>query len=168
MAARRRKEAPPAPAASEDRAPEPAAAGYVARHLRWGWWMLLAFLSLGIFLESLHGFKIEWYLAVANQTRRLMWTLAHTHGTLIGLIHLALAATLGVPGVQPAWPEARLRLASLALIWAGLLIPPGFFLGGVIFHAGDPGLGILLVPAGSAALFLAILLTARAVASRRP
>ena len=36
-------------------------------HLRFGWWSLLVFLSLGIALETLHGFKIGWYLDVANE-----------------------------------------------------------------------------------------------------
>ncbi len=29
---------------------------YSRRHLRFGWWSLLVFLTLGIALESLHGF----------------------------------------------------------------------------------------------------------------
>jgi membrane protein DedA with SNARE-associated domain len=32
------------------------------------------------------------------------------------------------------------------LIWAGILFPVGFFLGGVVTYGGDPGLGIWLVP----------------------
>jgi len=54
-----------------------------SRHLLWGWWGLLVFLSLGIILEALHGFKVGAYLDVGNETRRLMWTLAHAHGTML-------------------------------------------------------------------------------------
>ena len=56
------------------------------RHLRFGWWTLLLFLSLGLVLEALHAFKASGYLSVAHETRRLMWTLAHAHGTLLGII----------------------------------------------------------------------------------
>ena len=61
-------------------AADTAAATYLRRHLRFGWWSLLCFLTLGIVLESLHGFKVGWYLDAAHSTRRLMWTLAHAHG----------------------------------------------------------------------------------------
>lgn len=135
---------------------------FVQRHLTWGWCMLLVFLTLGIVLEALHGFKVQAYLAVDHETRRLMWTLTHTHGTLIGLLHLGLAFTLRATS---AWPEGRLKLVSNCLIAAGLLMPAGFFLGGVWFQEGDPGLGILLVPAGGVALFAAVLLTALRVRS---
>ena len=66
----------------------------VRKHLRVGWLALLVFLSLGIILESLHGFKVGLYLDVSNQTRRFMWTLAHAHGTLLALVNLAFALTL--------------------------------------------------------------------------
>ena len=43
---------------------------------------------------------------------------------------------------------------------AGLILPMGFFLGGSFIYAGDPGLGILLVPLGAIFLLIAVLLTA--------
>ena len=46
-----------------------------------------------------------------------------------------------------------------------VLMPVGFFLGGVWIYGGDPGLGVLLVPIGAAALFVAVALTARGVSS---
>ena len=64
------------------------------RHLRLGWWSLLVFLVLGGVLETLHGLKVGWYLDVDNETRRLMWTLAHAHGSLLGLLHLGFAFTM--------------------------------------------------------------------------
>jgi hypothetical protein len=42
-------------------------------------------------------------------------------------------------------------------------MPAGFFLGGVFVYAGDPGLGILLVPVGGILLFAAVFMTARAL-----
>ena len=57
------------------------------RHHLIGWWALLLFLSLGIGLETLHGFKVGAYLDPAHRMRRLMWTLAHAHGTLLAVVH---------------------------------------------------------------------------------
>ena len=133
---------------------------YVFRHLRFGWWSLLLFLSVGIALEVMHGFKVGFYLDVSNSTRRLMWTLAHTHGTLLSLIHIAFGLTLHI---LPAENIRLQRFASPSLIGASILFPGGFFLGGVVIHAGDPGLGILLVPVGAAFLFFAVLLTSLGV-----
>ena len=39
------------------------------RHLRFGWWSLLSFLTLGIALEAMHGLKVQWYLDVSNETQ---------------------------------------------------------------------------------------------------
>ena len=131
---------------------------YSARHLRFGWWSLLVFATLGLLLESFHGFKVRAYLDVSNETRRLMWTLAHAHGTLVALVHIAFALTLrAVPDLDLRHPP----LVSRALMGASMLLPGGFFLGGVQFYAGDPGLGVLLVPIGAALLLTAIFLVAR-------
>jgi hypothetical protein len=128
--------------------------------LRFGWWTLLIFLTAGLALEALHGFKVGAYLNVSNETRRLMWTLAHAHGALLALVNLGFAATARV---LTAWPEPNKRLASAALLGATVLMPAGFFLGGLFIYAGDPGLGIVLVPVGGILLFAAVLLTAVAV-----
>ena len=61
-----------------------------------------------------------------------------------------------------------LAAASRFLLAANVLLPAGFFLGGLFLHAGDPGLGILLVPLGAVALFLGVLLAARGVSSLDP
>ena len=66
----------------------------VSFHLRVGWWSMLVFLTLGVVLEALHAFKAGFYLDVSQETRRLMWTLAHAHGTLFGLVHIAFAGTI--------------------------------------------------------------------------
>ena len=130
---------------------------YSQRHLRIGWWWLLVFSTLGLLLESLHGFKVQAYLDVANETRRLMWRLAHAHGALMGVVHILFGLTVRAMGQPDA---SRLRTTSLAFITAGCLLPAGFFLGGVAFYSGDPGLGVLLVPVGAVALLAALFLTA--------
>jgi hypothetical protein len=127
--------------------------------LRFGWWSLLVFAALGLVLEMLQGFKVPQYVGVANDTRRLMWTLAHAHGLGLALVHVLFALT--VPAL-PALTPARQRLASRSLLGASLLLPGGFFIGGLVFYAGDPGLGILLVPVGAVLLLTTVFLVARA------
>jgi hypothetical protein len=128
----------------------------VRRHLVLGWLAVLVFLSLGIVLEALHGFKVDAYLNVAHETRRLMWTLAHAHGVLIGVLHLGFAFTLReLDAPATGWP----RSVSLCLSGATVLLPGGFLLGGAVTYGGDPGRGILLVPVGAALLFTAVLIT---------
>jgi hypothetical protein len=127
------------------------------RHHRLGWWALLVFLSVGIVLETLHGFKIGFYLDPANRTRRLMWTLGHAHGTLLALVNIAFAAGLAQFG---AWNERRLKLGSFFLLDALVLLPAGFLLGGVNPSEVDPSPGVLLVPIGALFLLAAVALIA--------
>jgi len=130
--------------------------GAARRHLVAGWWAVLLFLTLGTVLEILHGYKVSWYLDVGNSTRRLMWTLAHAHGTLLGVLNIVFSLTVrNLP-----WTGRSPNVASVALLGATLLLPGGFFLGGIVTYDGDPGLGILLVPVGALALLLAVTLTA--------
>lgn len=136
-----------------------AAADY---HLRLGWWALLGYLTLGLILEVLHGFKVGWYLNVGYETRRLMFTLAHAHGTLLALVNIAAALTARALGFIVT------RGTSRALAAATLLLPLGFFLGGVVVHDGDPGVGILLVPIGALLLMGGVAGIARAVAKAKP
>jgi len=117
------------------------------------------FLTLGLVLEILHGFKVGLYLDVPNSTRRLVWTLAHTHGTLLSVLNLVFAMSIRL---TPDWKGSSRTLASRCLLGALVLIPLGFFLGGVFIFGGDPGIGVILVPPGSLLLFISVLLTARA------
>jgi len=139
----------PAPSGGTDAA----AADLQRRHQRTGWTMLCCFLALGLALEALHGWKVRWYLDLANETRRLMFTLAHAHGTLVGLLHVAFGASAST--LRPAAPRA-ISAASRCLTIGGVLLPAGFFLGGLFIHAGDPGLGVLIVPVGALLLIAAV------------
>ena len=132
------------------------------RHLRLGWWSLFFWLTLGVGLETLHGFKLGWYLDVGQEMRRLMFTLAHAHGTLLALVNIAAGLTMrAVPGFELA-PGA-----SWALRWGAGLLPVGFLLGGIVIHDGDPGLGVLLVPVGALLLLYGVGRTARDLARRK-
>jgi len=130
----------------------------VRRHLRAGWTTLLLFMALGLVLETLHAFKVGLYLDADVETRRLMWTLAHAHGDLIGLLHLAFAAHL--PRLALGHGEAD--IASRLLLAATVLLPGGFFAGGIIVRGGDPGVAVLLAPVGALALILATSICTRA------
>ena len=91
---------------------------FTRRHLRFGWWSLLGFLILGLALELLRGFKVGLYLDVPNETRRLMWTLAHAHGALLGLVHIAFAVSLThLPGLDTL---GRTRAAKSARTDSGV------------------------------------------------
>lgn len=126
------------------------------RTLRFGWWALLAYLTLGLGLEVLHGLKVSWYLDVGYETRRLMFTLAHAHGTLLALVNIAAALTVrAIPGLTLAPFSAR------SLMAATLLLPGGFLLGGLVTYGGDPGLGIVLVPIGALLLIAGVARLAR-------
>lgn len=139
----------------------PEARWLIIRHLRFGWGSLLVFLTLGIVLEAMHGFKVGWYLNPSNETRRLLWTLAHAHGTLLGLIHIALAATLPmIAGV-----ERISAIASPCLMASSVLLPGGFLLGGWFIFESDPGLGILLTPAGAALLMISVFVVFRSISA---
>src|SRR5881398_3791105 len=91
------------------------------RNLRFGWWSLLVFLSLGGALETLHGFKVGWYVDVGNEMRRLMFTLAHAHGTALAMVNIVAGLT-----ARNVERFELLPAVSFCLIWAGLLFPLGF------------------------------------------
>jgi hypothetical protein len=136
---------------------------YGRRHLRFGWWSLLVFATLGLVLESLQGLKVRAYLDVSNETRRLMWTLAHAHGTLLAIVHIIFALTWRSAPASLPGP----RLISTSLIAASVLLPGGFFLGGVTFYSGDPGVAVVLVPIGGVLLLFAVFSIARGTAGAR-
>ena len=62
--------------------------------------------------------------------------------------------------VVPAELTSHRGMVSPLLISASVLLPGGFFLGGCFIYAGDPGLGVWLVPVGALCLFTCVLLMA--------
>lgn len=127
------------------------------RHALWGWMSLLVFLSLGIALETFHGFKVGFYLDPPNELRRELWRLAHAHGTLLGIINLLFAFSIS----RFHWnslPQAQ--FGSVLLRLSTLFMPAGFFFGGVSPSEGDPAPMIWLVPAGAVFLLGAVMLAA--------
>ena len=127
--------------------------------LRTGLCLLAVSIPLGLTLEALHAMKVQVYLGSA--LRRELWTLAHAHGNLLGILCLVLAS-LGSRLVPD--PARRQRLERLLAVGA-VLMPLGFLLGGVLNSEGDPSLGILLVPVGGVFVFVALVLAIRSAAA---
>ena len=123
------------------------------RHFRLGWWSLLVFVCLGIVLEGMLAFRVGWYLDVGdNETHRLMLRLGHAHGALLSVLNIVFAGSLA----RLSLPAGARVLASRCLAAATLLVPGGFLLGGLVTHGADPGLGIILLPAGAVLLLFGI------------
>jgi hypothetical protein len=109
---------------------------------RVGGWGLLVWLIGGIVLEALHGFKLAPYLE--DGIRRQMWILAHAHGTLLSVVALVLTWA----GPLASLPAPRARSCDRLFAAGAVLLPLGFLLGGIWHSEADPGIGVLLVPAG--------------------
>ena len=139
----------------ENAKPFTSAESLVVTHLCIGWMGLLVFLSLGIVLEVLHGLKLGLYLDVDRSARRLMWTLAHAHGSLFSLIHLGLAATVSFARKYEI-PASTFRFAARCCTGSLIVMPLGFFLGGLWTYGGDPGPGVFLVPVGALLMLVAV------------
>ena len=58
--------------------------------LVWGWFLLAVSLPLGLTLEALHAMKVEVYLG--SELRRELWTLAHAHGAILGILCLVFGS----------------------------------------------------------------------------
>lgn len=111
--------------------------------LRHGWTWLAIFLLGGLALEALHGIKAPWYLE--QELRRELWTLAHAHGALLSLLNVVYAI-----GAVPLFAEGKkCELAGRMLRWGALLVPAGFFFGGIGNSETDPSLFILATPVGA-------------------
>lgn len=151
----------------EDSTPRAGRASFVSLHLLWGFGGLFLFSLLGVAMEFLLAYKVPLLIDVANSERRLLLRLAHAHGTLLSLIEIAFAFVLS-RGDASAPVGRRLRLASGSLSAATLLIPGGFFLGGVGAEGGDPGLLVALVPAGAFLLLVGLALTFWEILARPP
>jgi hypothetical protein len=142
----------------------PAIAAASRRQLAFGWWSLLVYLTIGMILEGLHGFKVGFYLDASNETRQMLWRLGHAHGTLLALVNIAFGLSMRLMSENGARSRS---VAGRCLIGATVILPAGFFLGGVFIFAGDPGLPILLVPLGAMLLFVGVLLAARSCSRMR-
>lgn len=111
-----------------------------ASMLRQGWISVAIWMTVGLLLEGLLGYKAPGYLG--DSQRRELFRLAHTHGTLLGIVLVLAAFTAQRFGAPP-------RLAQLGLQAGSVMMPVGFLLAGIWHPEGDPGLAIWLVPPGA-------------------
>lgn len=121
-----------------------------------GWSALALFMIGGLLLEALHLFKSAAYFEVA--IRRELWVLAHAHGAVLAIVNLCAGFTLRStrsPSFGSFW---MLRLALV-------LMPAGFFLGGISPAEADPSLWIVLTPIGAALAIIGSLRLAWALRS---
>jgi hypothetical protein len=118
----------------------------VRLHLTLGWCLLTGFMFLGMMLEAMHALKLGWYLDLANETRRLLFRLAHAHGVLLGVVNICFA--LSIPYRAPRRAQLEVWISRCVLV-GSLLLPAGFLLGGVVVFGGDPNPGVLLSPVGA-------------------
>jgi hypothetical protein len=77
---------------------------------------------------------------------------------LLSLVSIALVWTASQATAGPL-----LRGASRGVMGGLILLPLGFFAGGLSVEGGDPGLGILLVPVGACLLLAGVLCAALAL-----
>jgi hypothetical protein len=129
---------------------------HTRKALRVGCALLAISLPLGVALEALHGFKVAPWLE--SPVRREMWRLAHAHGSMLGILCLLFAA-LAASFVASETTRAK---AARELCWGAVLMPLGFFAGGVLNYEGDPSLGVALVPVGALLLIVALVRVLRA------
>jgi len=109
-------------------------------------WICL-WIFFGLLLDSFMGMKQLFYLS--DPVRREMWRLAHTHGTLMTLVFLAYVHFRGIAK----------KLHENMMFIGALLMPVGFFLGGILTTEIDPFVGVFLVPIGGLLFVLGMLLS---------
>jgi hypothetical protein len=125
------------------------AARWCRQALVQGWISIAVWMTFGLLLEGLVGYKTPAYLL--DDTRRELFRLAHAHGTLLGLILLAAALSGQLFKLAPP------RAAWISLRLGAVLMPIGFLLAGVWHYESDPGLGIWLVPPSALLLIFGVI-----------
>jgi hypothetical protein len=130
---------------TETNSASPAAGSLITQ----GFFSVALFMALGLALEGMVGFKSPAYLG--DPLRRELFTLAHTHGTLFGLLLVAAGLTLR------AFDLELPRSARMALRLGALLMPAAFFAAGISHPEGDPGPAIWLAPVGGVLMIYGVI-----------
>ena len=120
---------------------------------------IAVWMTFGLLLEGLLGYKIPGYLL--DQTRRELFRLAHAHGTLLGVLLLAIALVSDRLAITPP------RVAQVALRLGVVLLPLGFLLAGIWHYESDPGFAIWLVPPSALLVIFGLVTIALATRSRK-
>lgn len=125
--------------------------------LRQGWVSVACWMAVGLLLEGLLGYKAPSYLN--DLQRRELFRLAHSHGTLLGVVLIVAALTAQLFGASP-------KLAQMSLRIGAVMMPVGFLLAGIWHPEGDPGLAIWLVPPGALLVIFGAVATALSLKSK--
>jgi hypothetical protein len=128
---------------------EKAAVTNVRSLLRQSFVGLAAWLSFGLLLEGFIGFRVSAYMS--DLTRRELFQLAHTHGTLLSLLLLLCTLTISKQLVYPN------KSAVLALRLGAILMPFGFLLGGIWTRGEEPNFLIFLAPIGGISVIFGVI-----------
>lgn len=128
--------------------------GDVDALLRQGWASVAIWMTVGLLLEGLLGYKAPGY--VSDPQRRELFRLAHAHGTLLNALLIAAALTAARQAPPP-------RIARSALRLGAVMMPLGFLLAGVWHPEGDPGVAIWLVPPGALLMIFGVIAVALSI-----
>ncbi len=113
------------------------------RHLRLSLGLTALFLAMGLWLEAMIGLRMTGW--VDDPLRREFLRLGHAHGGILGVLNLGLGLALERLATPELWAGLIRRAA-----WTGaLLVGVGFVAGGLMHGPTDPGLPVLVVPAGA-------------------
>lgn len=115
---------------------------------RYGFGLLFVSACLGFALELAHALKLAPYLDVPLRRELLTW--AHAHGVGLALVLLAYGAS----GIATPNNVKWLAIGALGMVF-------GFALASVDLHESDPGVAIVLVPAGALLVLRALFVAAR-------
>ncbi len=130
----------------------------MASMLRQGWVSVAVWMTVGLLLEGLLGYKAPSYLN--DPQRRELFRLAHSHGTLFGVVLIAAALTSQWFAVSPLMAQRALRIGAM-------IMPVGFLLAGIWHPEGDPGLAIWLVPPGALLVIFGVVAIALSLKANR-
>lgn len=122
------------------------------------WFSLAFWLSFGLLLEGLIGFRSPAYLQDA--TRRELFRLAHAHGALLSILLLVVWLYLQGKHISP--PNAALR----SLQAGAILMPVGFLLGGAWHYESDPNALVFLAPLGGVMIIFGVIAIAISARSK--
>lgn len=127
--------------------------------LRQGWIALAFWMTFGLLLEGLLGYKVPAYLN--DPARRELFRLAHAHGAVLSLVLIAAAICFRQRLIQTQnFVEWVLRIGTV-------LMPLGFLLAGIWHYEGDPGLAIWLVPPSALLIIFGIVCVALSIKKGR-
>lgn len=123
---------------------------FAQTHRKYGWTALFFFMLFGTIVEGMLGFKSSGI--TMDALRRELWSLAHFHGAMLAVVNIVYVQWADSSQIA----ENSRKSASRTLLIGSILMPVGFFLGGVAHPEGDPGIGIFLVPLGALLLLYTI------------